>query len=161
MTSPSRSTGFTLVEVVVVILIMALLAGLAVGSLLRMGNRNLDNFVERVDVWVASLADRAVLEGSVYGVRVETDRLRALVWFDERWYEVEHDALRSLPTAIEIELVVDGQVVTPPSDDELPALVLMPTGTPLAAGEMQFRSAAGAAGLRWDSTGLFEIIYGR
>lgn len=123
----SEQRGFTLLEIMVVIVIVALLSAISVLALRQAGDRPHVAEAGRVQAWIQQLADRALLEGLAYGIRIdaapgEGRRLQALIYYRHHWYPLaEPEALR---------LAAGTSLVLPPTEDEtadglrLPAVVL-------------------------------------
>ncbi len=101
------SRGFTLIELMVVMVIISVLIGLAVLSTgFASTSRELDSEAERIGV----LTDEAVLDNREYGLRLERDAYQVLR-YDEakaRWLPVARDSHR-LPEWAELTFELDGQ----------------------------------------------------
>ncbi|MFC6635653.1 type II secretion system minor pseudopilin GspH [Microbulbifer taiwanensis] len=69
----NRNRGFTLIEVLVVIVIIATLAGMAVLSLGNSGARAWSGEVQRLAALLQLVADRALIDKAHYGVVLEPD----------------------------------------------------------------------------------------
>jgi general secretion pathway protein H len=129
-----RSKGFTLIEILVVLVIMAVVISLAVLSIGTTGrDAQLDEESRRIEGLVDILHERALLEGRDFGLRIEptgygfvvysADRDRWLPLSDE--HEFRH---RDLPKGVTFQLELDSvNVVLKPveqslsSDDPPPA----------------------------------------
>jgi general secretion pathway protein H len=112
-----RSKGFTLVEILVVMLIIAAVISLTVLSVNTTGrDSQLDEESRRIEGLVGLLHERALLEGRDFGLRIEpaayefvsydTRRNRWLLMDQER--EFRH---RELPKGISFQLQLDSQTV--------------------------------------------------
>jgi len=108
-----RNKGFTLVEILVVLVIMAVVIALAVLSIGTTGrDSQLDEESRRIQGLIDILHERALLEGRDFGVRIEptgyefavynADRDRWLTLNDEQ--EFRH---RNLPTGVSFQLQLD------------------------------------------------------
>ncbi|WKD51163.1 type II secretion system minor pseudopilin GspH [Microbulbifer spongiae] len=80
-TEPAHSRGFTLVEILVVIVIIATLAGMAFLSLGSSGARVWTGEVQRLSALLQLVADRALIDKAHYGVVLEAESYR-VVRFD-------------------------------------------------------------------------------
>lgn len=78
---PSQSRGFTLVELLVVIVIIATLAGMAIVSLGSSGARVWEGEVQRLSALLQLIADRALIDKAHYGVVLEPESY-TVVYFD-------------------------------------------------------------------------------
>jgi general secretion pathway protein H len=108
-----RNKGFTLVEILVVVVIMAVVIALAVLSIGTTGrDSQLDEESRRIQGLIDILHERALLEGRDFGVRIEStgyefavynaDRDRWLTLNDEQ--EFRH---RELPKGVRFQLQLD------------------------------------------------------
>jgi general secretion pathway protein H len=142
-----RSKGFTLVEILVVVVIMAVIIALAVLSIGVTGrDAQLDEETRRIEGLVGMLHERALLEGRDFGLRIEPTAYE-FVAYDatrDRWLTMdqEHEFRhRDLPKGLSFQLELDSQVVVIkaidrnlPSGDPLPnpqvAIAASGEGTP-------------------------------
>lgn len=117
----SRQSGFTLIEILVVIVIIATLAGMAVLSLGGAGNRNWTGEVQRLASLLQLVADRALIDKAHYGVMVESDGY-SVVRFDAaamKWQALDTEsagrsaarfASHQLPENIRLEVLEEAQI---------------------------------------------------
>lgn len=163
MNTPDSAKGFTLVEVLVALAILAVGVGLVALGFRQLESRDLDNQANKINVWMQSLSDRSVLEGGLYGFRVLGNQLQAVSWFDHQWFVVEHEGLLVLPEKIQARL---GEDIESPgfiasedlpeaeegettSESEIvdpvePLMVFMPSGEAMAEGEIFLHDPAGS-----------------
>lgn len=107
----ARHSGFTLLEILVVLVIIAFMAGIAI---LSIGGDNLD---ERVKIEARRLAellrlasDQAVMHGKEVGVEVTGDGYRFLVLQNRRWVPVSDEPSfreRSVEEPMELNITLD------------------------------------------------------
>lgn len=79
--SPRRATGFTLIEILVVLVVVSMLVALATFTL--GGNskrRDLDNEAEQVYLLMQTVSEQAVLNNTEYGLVMEEDQYQFLVY---------------------------------------------------------------------------------
>jgi general secretion pathway protein H len=121
-----RNKGFTLVEILVVLVIMAVVISLALVSVNVTGrDSQLDEESRRIQGLVGLLHDRALLEGRDFGLRIEPTAYE-FVEYDsrrDRWVMLNQEQEyrhRELPKGIFFQLQLDSQtVVLKPIDRSL------------------------------------------
>ena len=112
-----RSRGFTLVEILVVVVIMAVVISLAVLSIGVTGrDPQLDEESRRLKALVDLLHERAVLEGRDFGLRIEPTAYEFTVYDPDRnrWLTIVGETefrRRELPKGVNFILELDSQVV--------------------------------------------------
>ncbi len=112
-----RSKGFTLVEILVVVVIMAVVISLAVLSMGVTGrDAGLDEETRRIEGLMQLLHERALLEGRDFGMRLEPAAYEFVVYepFKDRWLPMSQDhefRHRDLPKGLTLQLQLDSQVV--------------------------------------------------
>src|SRR5271155_1351961 len=112
-----RSRGFTLVEILVVVVIMAVVISLAVLSIGVTGrDSQLDEESRRIAGLVDLLHDRALLEGRDFGLRIEHTAYEFVVYDPDRdrWMPLNQEQEfrhRTLPKGLSFQLELDSQVV--------------------------------------------------
>jgi general secretion pathway protein H len=164
-----RSQGFTLVEILVVVVIMAIVISLAVLSIGTTGrDPQLDEESRRLEGLVDLLHDRALLEGRDFGLRIEPSAYEFVVYDPrrDRWMTFDQEAEfrhRELPKGLSFQLELDSQVVViKPIDrtlasDEVPAapqvaIAASGEGTPFRL-TLQREGSAAKAGVVGDALG--------
>ena len=123
-----RSKGFTLVEILVVVVIMAIVISLAILSVGTTGrDTQLDEETRRIEGLVGMLHERALLEGRDFGLRIEPAAYEFVVYdpFRDRWMPLDQEQEfrhRDLPKGLSFQLQLDSQtVVIKPFDRNLPS----------------------------------------
>ena len=133
----SRARGFTLIEVLVVIVIVATIVSMALLSLGVAGeDEELDTERRRLAALIETVQDEAMFQGREFGIEFTTSAYR-FVEFDaltRQWAEVPFDdlyRLRSLPEGLEFELYIDDKRIELNND---PKKIDDPDDQPLSAG---------------------------
>jgi len=112
-----RSAGFTLVEILVVVVIMAIVISLAVLSMSAPGrDTQLDEESRRIEGLIGLLHERALFEGRDFGMRIEPAAYEFVVYQPDRdrWMPLDQEREfrhRDLPKGVTFELQLDSQVV--------------------------------------------------
>src|ERR1700731_876114 len=112
-----RSKGFTLVEILVVVVIMAIVISLAILAIGTTGrDTQLDEESRRIEGLIGLLHERALSEGRDFGLRIEPAAYEFVVYEPrrDRWMTLdqEHEfRRRTLPKGLSFQLELDSQIV--------------------------------------------------
>jgi general secretion pathway protein H len=112
-----RQRGFTLIEILVVVVIVATISGIALMSIGLIGDdRELDTERKRLATLIEVVQDEALMQGREFGLELMTSTYRFVEFdpFSSRWSEVVGDDLfrsRRLPEGMEFELYVEDKRV--------------------------------------------------
>ena len=87
--------GYTLIEIMVVIAVLALIATVAVGSINQTLNRRYSSEAEQFSIWLDQMSDMAVMQGAAFGVVGEVNKktkkitqLNAAIYYRNKWVKV-------------------------------------------------------------------------
>jgi general secretion pathway protein H len=125
---PAHGTnrGFTLVEIMVVVVIMAVIISLAVLSIGVTGrDAQLDEESRRLEGLITLLHERALLEGRDFGLRIEPAGYEFVLYdaVRDRWVTFTDESEfrhRRLPAGVSFQLELDSQpVVLKPLESDL------------------------------------------
>jgi general secretion pathway protein H len=114
---PTRAAGFSLIELLVVIVILGIMVSMVV---LSMGTLRSDDPAEtearRLTALIEFISEEALLQGRDFGVEFLEDGYRFLSWDPDAqlWSVVDDEATlrrRTLPASLEVVLAVDGREV--------------------------------------------------
>lgn len=141
MRNTSRQRGFTLIEILVVIVVVAVIISIATLSFNVAGEDDqLDKERLRFASLIEAVQDDALLQGREFGIEIMTSSYR-FVEFDpltRQWAEVPFDELyrlRFLPEGLEFELFIDEKRIPLESDPK----VLDDPDKPMSAGSDPFK----------------------
>jgi general secretion pathway protein H len=157
------ASGFTLIEVLVVVLIIGIMVAGTVLSLQTSGqDRELDKERDRILALSGHLRDKAALENREYGIRCFIGGYEFLVYEPRgaRWEALTGDLQfrpRKLPPGIEATLEVEGRpVILPPEkepgpDDQerTPQIMLYSSGE-MSLFEWSLRRSGGGPGVSFE-----------
>ena len=125
--SLSRQAGMTLVEVMLVIFIVGLVAGVAVTTLPERESRE-EAAVRELGETLRGIQDQAILTGDVLALRAAKGEITLMRWDGFEWQSVDK-RLIDLPQAVDVELSRSGERRPPARRrDEATMLVFDPLG---------------------------------
>ena len=124
-----REAGFTLIEILVVVVIIAVMTTVAVLSVGVLGkDRGLDDEGDRFTDVVAAATEQAGLECRDYGIWFGPDRYEVMAYVQrrQRWETVPDDRLydvHELPTGLAPHLEIEGrQILLVPERPDTPSV---------------------------------------
>ena len=92
MTTYRQQQGFTLIEMLVVVMIVATISAMSVLAINQAFGRRYVAEADRLLIWLQQLSENAALQGSAYGVisdEMESgSQLRAVIYYRNRWVAV-------------------------------------------------------------------------
>jgi len=117
-----RSAGFTLIEVMVVVLIMGITVSLAVLTM-GSGEAPVQTEARRLQTLLGLVREESILQGRNLGLRFNADGYEFFVLGTTQWAALEGDTLlrsRELPDGLRLELEAEGERLQffPSGDDD-------------------------------------------
>lgn len=152
----SRARGFTLIEIMVVLVILGVMTGLAV---IRApgGNRQLDAEAARFAAAIALMSEQAIVRGVPHAVDVKGAQYRLREFRHGEWAEKSLAGIapvRTLPPSMRIDLVTGAA-----AGDVSNRIVMLPSGVANADGFTLTDSASGdAVAYSANAVGHFERV---
>ncbi|MFJ4065514.1 type II secretion system minor pseudopilin GspH [Pseudomonas sp. NPDC089996] len=117
---PGRSRGFTLLELLLVMLVLGMamgMAGLMFGrDPLRMASQEANLFLQLVQ----HARQQAVLDGATLGIRIDVQGYQLVKANGDRW----EAAGKRRATDLDLRLEIDGLAIPPPATGRAPQLVM-------------------------------------
>ncbi|MAM70108.1 MAG: hypothetical protein CMP91_03050 [Gammaproteobacteria bacterium] len=166
MSPAIKQKGFTLLEVLVVVFIIAIMTGLSFFALNQATDRRYTSQAEDFRVWLQQLSDMAMLEGAAYGVSYAQEGLQPVVYYDYAWYRVSTPGVFRFNDAASLSLVAEGSGDLQPvrqsanGQQRLPELIMSPDGylEPDLDLALRFESFAPVFKFRQDNDGINLIL---
>lgn len=119
-----KASGFTLIEILVVVIIIATIMGIALLSMnLIADDRELDTERKRLATLIELAQDEAMMQGREFGLELMRSTYRFVEFdpFASKWSEILGDEifrLRQLPDGMEFELYVEDKRVVLDNDPQ-------------------------------------------
>ncbi len=128
----SLSQGFTLLEIMVVLVIMGILVGFATLGLNKSPSDQLHEEARRVEARILLAQENAVLEGRDLGLGVFRTGYRFFELLDEEWTPIDADPqlkASELPEDIEAQLTLESvAIVMESKEPEKPQVFILSSG---------------------------------
>jgi general secretion pathway protein H len=182
MNASYKSDGFSLIEILVVVVILAIVSTIALMSLGVLGDdRELRTEAQRMQTLLEIAQDEAIMQGREFGMEIMLDSFRFVEFnpFTNQWSVIVGDdtlRLRQLPEDVEFELTLEDRDVEleldpaeistiedaadrSPGEDYSPHLLIFSSGD-MSPFELRItrRYDRAVVVLRRDLTGEFEIL---
>ena len=133
-----KQAGFSLVEILVVLVVLGLTATFATIGFQRLENDRLEKQAGQLSAWMQSVSDNAILDGAVYGIRLASNQqdLELAYFLDNRWWQVTDKDMSPPNVDEDTELLINvGEKWSPLPEytDEYasPGILFLPTGMAL------------------------------
>ena len=129
--STARAAGFTLLELMVVILIIGIIVSFASLSIGQNTSRIVQDEVERLHGLIQLASEESVLQGRELALEFDREKYQFLELGGEGWQPIETDKMlraRELPETIELELQLEGVEVSFEDKKNLPRIFILSSG---------------------------------
>ena len=167
-----RQCGFTLIEILVVLLIVSIMSGVVIANLPGMAQTSdFDSEVKRLNLLLELARDEALMQSSEIGFRPDRDNFGDLTGYsffvydelNQRWDSFEHGPLkaRRLEDGIQLQLLVEGDTNTFSLDEEeenVPPVMLLSSGETTPFDLVVYREPDLSATLRADGYSRIEPV---
>ena len=107
-------SGFTLIELLTVVLLIAVIAGFSAFSLSGDPHRTMETFAKRFTQQFEFLTEDSAFSGNEYGLLVEKDSYRYVVWDQTRWRMPQDKSIaqtQKFPELIDVDLFLDQESI--------------------------------------------------
>lgn len=147
-----QTAGFTLIEVMVVLVIIGVLVGMATLSMnQRSGEERLEEEAERLRALVGLAREQAIVRGRELGLGFSPGGYRFFTRGPEgEWQVMAGDAVfrpRALPADMALTLRLDGTAVILDDEPAEPQVFFLPTDEMVPAWRVEFERGPGEPGL--------------
>gem|GEM_PF-5738832 len=163
MHSRNRRSGFTLIEILVVLVIVALAGSFLIIGYNQLLQRKAATRIEELHAWLESAADISVLQSTVLGVTRIDNQLKLMAFFHGEWFLLADQVSLDIDENIQIiwpQELLDSAVMQGIEDDHpQPYLVLTPAGDILPNGQLELRSGEQQAFINWQESGGFSLAW--
>ena len=89
MKTKKQQSGFTLLEIMVVVIIIAVVSGISILALQQATRRPFLGEAEKLQNWLQDLSERAIFEGTSYGIIQDGNELKGLVFYRQHWFPLQ------------------------------------------------------------------------
>ena len=135
-----------------VLVILALLAGMASLGFGRSVQQRLDNTAQQAQLWLQQVQDTAVFTSSVWGVRVEKDSMQAYVWQDDgSWLTTTDIENFAVPKQIILSMALQVK-------EKEPQITLLPTGQIVPAADILLEDSEYQIRLDWKESYQIQLL---
>ncbi|MEQ9021811.1 MAG: prepilin-type N-terminal cleavage/methylation domain-containing protein [Pseudomonadales bacterium] len=163
MLDRNRRSGFTLIEVMVVMVIVALAGSFMVIGYNQLLQRKAAAQIEELQAWLEAAADISILQSTVLGVTRMDNQLKLMAFFHGDWFLLADQVALDIGEDIQItwpEELLDSNVTETAEDDQpQPYLVLTPAGDILPEGRIGLRVGEQQASINWQESGAFTLAW--
>jgi general secretion pathway protein H len=106
----TRSRGFTLIEIMVVLVIMTVFLSIVILGFERIESRRVEQQADELAMWLKYVADSSTFDGVVYGIDLTPDALQAYGYSRGQWSQSLSMEKFVIKAPIEIEFQTEQDV---------------------------------------------------
>ena len=121
-TEVAATGGFTLVELLVVLVIAGIVTGLVALRLGSIGSDDPERLVRNLELRLEAMCDRALLTGNLRGMHIDRDGYSFWQREGGRWIEADAPTPLTWPAGLNVDLEIDGLAAVG-SDTDLPQVL--------------------------------------
>lgn len=163
MLDRNRRSGFTLIEILVVLIVLALAGSFLVIGYNQLLQRKATAQIEELQAWLEAAADISVLQSTVLGVTQMDSQLRLMAFFHDEWFLLADQIPLDIAEDFQItwpEELLEADVTGMVEDGQpQPYLVLTPAGEILPEGRIGLRAGEQQANINWQESGAFTLAW--
>jgi prepilin-type N-terminal cleavage/methylation domain-containing protein len=164
--SRSRQSGFTLIEISVVVIILATISAMSLFAINQAFDRRYKSQADNLLIWLNQLSDQAALEAVPYGVMGNPDEpgkvvpaLRVVAYYRQYWFPVTYPESFTMGKGARLEWAFPSGAAFDDSNENtedenalVPVIAFMPDGyvEPRAEITLTFDSSPITFKYRWD-----------
>jgi prepilin-type N-terminal cleavage/methylation domain-containing protein len=171
--SPHRQTGFTLIEITVVVVILATMSAMSLYAINQAFDRRYQSQAENLLVWLNQLTEQAALEGVAYWIvggaegvggdegAQQEEKLQPVAYFRQHWFVTSYPEAFDLDNGARAEWAITynnqyDDIEDPLAGEEdalVPIVAMLPDGYMEPMGELllSFDSSPLTYTFKWDA----------
>ncbi|MGB0467289.1 MAG: GspH/FimT family pseudopilin [Pontibacterium sp.] len=119
----ARQTGFTLLELMLIVLVIGLLSGVVAHTLAPARDDQADLFKSQLLRFLRSTQQQAVFSGSEFALLFSHNRLSPLEYTEDGWQAVIEISPLERPERLSWTLEIEGNTVEPQDEDNLTQVI--------------------------------------
>ncbi len=163
MEDNSRRSGFTLIEILVVLLILAIAGTFMIVGYNQLLARQASSEIEDFHAWLEAAADISVLQSTVLGVTRDGSQLKLMAYMRGEWFLLADQVFLDIGEDVEItwpEQALDRTVLqTIDNNHPQPYLVLTPAGEIFPEGQIELDNNQRRAFIQWQDSKDFSLAW--